>query len=108
MAMSENLMALMVLEVGVSPCYRLSNCLLCLPIDGSALATIWTVMPVVGIFVCLDEHCAAYHPYTTDKSVTDLLQTCYICYRALTDLAQINRVVTDLLHICHNSVNNFG
>ena len=32
----------------------------------------------------------------------------HVCYRALTDLGQINRVVTDLLHICHNSVNNFS
>ena len=56
-------MALMVLEAGVSPWYRLSNCLLGLLINGSALATMWIVGPTIGIFVYLDEYCALYQTF---------------------------------------------
>ena len=53
-------MPLMVLDASVSPCNRLSNRSLSLLIDDLALATLWTVVSIVGIFVCLDEHGAAH------------------------------------------------
>ena len=72
MAMWEILMALMVLEAGVSPCYILSNCSLSLLIDGSALATIWIAGLFVGIFVYLDEHYASISS-CKDVGITILL-----------------------------------
>ena len=52
--------------------------------------------------------CVGYAiPYTTDKSVTDLLQICYVCCISVTELSQINRVFTDLLYICHYTVDNY-
>ena len=48
-----------------------------------------------------------HNPYTTDKSVTDLLQICYVCCISVTELSQINRVFTDLLYICHYTVDNY-
>ena len=50
---------------------------------------------------------AILYPYTTDKSVTDLSQICYICCMSVTELSQINRVFTDLLYICHYTADNY-
>ena len=54
------MIALVVLQAGVSLCNILSSCSLGLLIDHSALTTIWIVVLFVDIFVYLDVHYAAY------------------------------------------------
>ena len=61
------LMALIILEAGVSPCNTLSSCSLGLLIDDLALATIWIVVLFVDIFVYLDVYYAAYQAFLVVK-----------------------------------------
>ena len=54
----------MALEAGVSPLYRLNNCVLNQLIDDSAVATIWIAELVVGICEFLDVHHVPYQAFT--------------------------------------------
>ena len=47
------------------------------------------------------------HCLVTHTQQTSLLQICYVCCISVTELSQINRVFTDLLYICHYTVDNY-
>ena len=70
--------------------------------------TVGPVLLAAGANASISEAIGKYnYPYTTDKSVTDLLQICYVCYRLIISvtylLQSFDRPRADQ-QSCHRSV----